>query len=78
MSVNDIILLNVGGKKFETSRQTLLSDPQSMLGPFSCQILPVPSNLDAFTAKLKVGDTNYGHFFSQWPSGSVFGIRIQI
>lgn len=31
MSVNDIILLNVGGRKFETSRQTLLSDPQSML-----------------------------------------------
>lgn len=31
MSVNDIILLNVGGKRFETSRQTLLSDPQSML-----------------------------------------------
>ena len=29
--VNDIIDLNVGGTRFSTSRQTLLSDPDSML-----------------------------------------------
>ena len=31
MSLNDIISLNVGGAKFETSRQTLVSHPDSML-----------------------------------------------
>jgi len=30
-SMNDILLLNVGGTRFETTRQTLLHDPASML-----------------------------------------------
>jgi len=47
MSVNDIIQLNVGGQRFETTRQTLLTDPQSMLGRCQCLLvqIPPPSNL---------------------------------
>ena len=31
LSVNSVVSLNVGGTKFVTTRQTLLSDPDSML-----------------------------------------------
>ena len=31
VSLNSVVTLNVGGTKFVTTRQTLLSDPDSML-----------------------------------------------
>ena len=31
LSLNSVVTLNVGGTKFVTTRQTLLSDPDSML-----------------------------------------------
>jgi len=41
-SMNDIIVLNVGGIKFETTRQTLLHDPASMLAKMFDPVSPLP------------------------------------
>ena len=41
-SMNDIIVLNVGGTKFETTRQTLLHDPASMLAKMFDPVSPLP------------------------------------
>jgi len=40
-SMNDIIHLNVGGVKFETTRQTLLHDPNSMLARMFDPVSPL-------------------------------------
>lgn len=41
MSMNDIITLNVGGTRFETTRQTLLHDPGSMLARMFDPVSPL-------------------------------------
>jgi len=41
MSMNDIISLNVGGTRFETTRQTLLHDPGSMLARMFDPVSPL-------------------------------------
>jgi len=40
-SMNDILVLNVGGTKFETTRQTLLHDPTSMLAKMFDPVSPL-------------------------------------
>ena len=46
MSMNDIISLNVGGTRFETTRQTLLHDPGSMLARMFDPVSPLqPGNV---------------------------------
>ena len=40
-SMNDIIELDVGGARFETSRQTLLHDPGSMLARMFDPVSPL-------------------------------------
>ena len=40
-SLNDVVTLNVGGEKFETTRQTLLNDPSSMLAKMFDPISPL-------------------------------------
>jgi len=40
-SMNDIIHLNVGGQRFETTRQTLLHDPNSMLARMFDPVSPL-------------------------------------
>ena len=46
-SMNDILVLNVGGTKFETTRQTLLHDPASMLAKMFDPVSPLqPGRLD--------------------------------
>ena len=40
-SMNDILVLNVGGTKFETTRQTLLHDPASMLAKMFDPVSPL-------------------------------------
>jgi len=40
-SLNDIVTLNVGGEKFETTRQTLLNDPSSMLAKMFDPVSPL-------------------------------------
>lgn len=40
-SMNDIIKVNVGGEKFETTRQTLLHDPGSMLAKMFDPVSPL-------------------------------------
>ena len=45
-SMNDIIELNVGGAKFETSRQTLLHDPNSMLARMFDPVSPLSPGME--------------------------------
>jgi len=40
-SLNDVVTLNVGGEKFETTRQTLMNDPSSMLAKMFDPISPL-------------------------------------
>ena len=40
-SLNDVVTLNVGGEKFETTRQTLMNDPSSMLSKMFDPISPL-------------------------------------
>lgn len=40
-SLNDVVTLNVGGEKFETTRQTLLNDPSSMLAKMFDPVSPL-------------------------------------
>ena len=40
-TMNDIITLNVGGTRFETTRQTLLHDPTSMLARMFDPVSPL-------------------------------------
>ena len=42
-TLNDIIALNVGGTRFETTRQTLLHDPTSMLARMFDPVSPLQS-----------------------------------
>merc|ERR1711970_1435617 len=44
-SMNDILVLNVGGTKFETTRQTLLHDPTSMLAKMFDPVSPLQSGV---------------------------------
>ena len=45
-TLNSVITLNVGGTKFETTRQTLLNDPRSMLAKMFDPVSPLqPGNL---------------------------------
>ena len=49
-SMNDILILNVGGTRFETTRQTLLHEPASMLA----KMFDPLSQLQPGTAKMFV------------------------
>jgi len=40
-SLNDVVFLNVGGEKLETTRQTLLNDPTSMLAKMFDPVSPL-------------------------------------
>ena len=45
-TLNSVVTLNVGGTKFETTRQTLLNDPRSMLAKMFDPVSPLqPGNL---------------------------------
>ena len=40
-TLNSVVTLNVGGTKFETTRQTLLNDPRSMLAKMFDPVSPL-------------------------------------
>ena len=40
-SLSEVVTLNVGGEKFETTRQTLLYDPNSMLAKMFDPVSPL-------------------------------------
>ena len=40
-SLNSVVKLNVGGTKFETTRQTFLNDPSSMLAKMFDPVSPM-------------------------------------
>ena len=40
-SLNSVVTLNVGGTRFETTRQTLLTDPNSMLAKMFDPVSPL-------------------------------------
>ena len=46
--MNDILVLNVGGTKFETTRQTLLHDPTSMLAKMFDPVSPLQPGIVLF------------------------------
>ena len=51
-SLSSVVSLNVGGTKFDTTRQTLLTDPSSMLAKMFDPVSPLQpgatSKLDTF------------------------------
>ena len=54
-SVNDVVTLNVGGEKLETTRQTLLNDPSSMLAKMFDPISPLRPGKQRINNSLQEG-----------------------
>ena len=59
VSLNSLVTLNVGGTKFETTRQTLLNDPNSMLAKMFDPVSPLQPGVKVDGAYFIDRDPNY-------------------